>query len=154
MRTSRPPLPSRLPGVRIQKSIYEDTAEFIPDKQAMTEKWTFEDAWPKVATWQRRFGDREGIRDDDWFTTSFLSRRRYVSRGKEGRPAYSGRINGLIQSGGADQLYLALGKLVDNLISPEARVVITTHDELVLECPETLAPKAERWLLGGTCGRP
>jgi DNA polymerase I-like protein with 3'-5' exonuclease and polymerase domains len=116
---------------RYQRSIYEDTADFIPDKQAMAERWAFQDAWPEVARWQQIFEDRQGHEPEAWYTTSFLGRRRYVSRGKEGRPSYNDRLNGPIQAGGADQLYLALGKLLDDLL-PDVHVIITTHDEVVL----------------------
>jgi DNA polymerase I-like protein with 3'-5' exonuclease and polymerase domains len=132
---------------RYQKSIYEDTAELIPDRQAMEEKWAFEEAWPTVLEWQRSFGDRASHDPGAWYTTSFLERRRYVSRGKEGRPSYCDRLNGPIQQGGADQLYLALGKLLDDPL-PDVHVIITTHDEIVLECPVDLVKRAQEWLLG------
>jgi DNA polymerase I len=132
---------------RYQRSIYEDTAELIPDKQAMSERWAFQEAWPEVTKWQQTFGDREGHEPEAWYTVSFLGRRRYVSRGKEGRPSYNDRLNGPIQAGGADQLYLALGKLLDDVL-PDAHVIITTHDEVVLECPVSVAEEALEWLLG------
>src|SRR5215207_2695090 len=132
---------------RYQRSIYEDTAELIPDKQAMSERWAFQEAWPEVTKWQQTFGDREGHEPEAWYTVSFLGRRRYVSRGKEGRPSYNDRLNGPIQAGGADQLYLALGKLLDDVL-PETHVIITTHDEVVLECPVSVAEEALEWLLG------
>jgi DNA polymerase-1 len=131
---------------RYQRSIYEDTAELIPDKQAMSERWAFQEAWPEVTKWQQTFGDREGHEPEAWYTVSFLGRRRYVSRGKEGRPSYNDRLNGPIQAGGADQLYLALGKLLDDVL-PDAHVIITTHDEVVLECPVSIAEEALEWLL-------
>jgi DNA polymerase-1 len=131
---------------RYQRSIYEDTAELIPDRQAMQEKWAFEDAWPEVARWQQIFGDRGGHEPDAWYTTSFLARRRYVGRGKEGRPNYCDRLNGPIQQGGADQLYLALRKLLDDPL-PDVHVIITTHDEVVLEAPAAVAEEALGWLL-------
>ena len=65
---------------RYQRSIYEDTAELIPDKQAMSERWAFQEAWPEVTKWQQTFGDREGHEPEAWYTVSFLGRRRYVSR--------------------------------------------------------------------------
>jgi DNA polymerase-1 len=133
---------------RYQRSIYEDTAEFIPDRQAMEEKWAFEDAWPTVLAWQQGFGDREGTERGAWYTTSFLGRRRYVSRSSKGRPGYCDRLNGPIQSGGADMLYLALVKLLDDPIDEDVHIIITTHDEIVLEVPEHAAREALGWLLG------
>jgi hypothetical protein len=41
---------------------------------------------------------------------------------------------------------LVLGKLLDDVL-PDAHV-ITTHDEVVLECPVSVAEEALEWLLG------
>jgi DNA polymerase I-like protein with 3'-5' exonuclease and polymerase domains len=132
---------------RYQLTVYEDTGELITDKQAMQERWAFREAWPEVAKWQDLFGDRAGYEPDAWYTTSFLGRRRYVGRGHEGRPNYNDRLNGPIQSGGADQLYMALAKLVDDPM-PGVHVIITTHDEVVLEAPVVNAAVALDWLRG------
>jgi DNA polymerase-1 len=130
---------------RYQGVIYDDTAEVIPDKQAKQEKWAFEDAWPGVLKWQRKFGDRGGHEPDAWYTTSFLGRKRWVSRSKDGDPTYTDRLNGPIQAGGGDQLYLALGKMLDDSI-PGVYCIITTHDEVVLECPDNLVAEVQEWL--------
>lgn len=132
---------------RCQRSVYEDTAEVITDLQSKKEKWDFEEAWPGVAAWQQAFGDRAGHEPEAWFTRTFLNRRRYVSPGKEGKPNYCDGLNGPIQSGGADQLYLALAKMVEDHFEG-ARVIVTTHDEIVLECPEEVAEEVLGWLLG------
>jgi len=43
---------------------------------------------------------------------------------------------------------LALGKLLDDVL-PDAHVIITTtHDEVVPECPVSVAEEALEWLLG------
>jgi DNA polymerase I-like protein with 3'-5' exonuclease and polymerase domains len=131
---------------RYQGVIYDDTAEVIPDKQAKQEKRAFEDAWPEVRKWQQKFGDRGGHEPDAWFTTSFLGRKRWVSRSRNGAPAYTDRLNGPIQAGGADQLYLALGRLLDDPLLG-VYVIITTHDEVVLEAPVAVADSALAWLL-------
>jgi DNA polymerase I len=127
--------------------VYKDTAELISEKQAKQEKWAFEEAWPEVHTWQQSFGDRAGHEPEAWYTTSFLGRRRYVGRNKDGRPNYCDRLNGPIQQGGADQLYMALSKMLDDPIEG-VHVIITTHDEIVLECPREIADEAAGWLLG------
>jgi len=132
---------------KYQTSIYEDAAVLIPDMQAMQERWAFMETWPEVAKWQQLFGDRAGHEPDAWYTTSFTGRRRYVSRGREGRPNYCDRLNGPIQAGGADQLYLALARLIEDPLD-NVHVIITTHDEVVLECPATVAEAAKDWLLG------
>jgi DNA polymerase-1 len=131
---------------RYQKSIYEDTAEFIPDEQAKEEKRAFEEAWPQVHRWQKSFGSRSGNEPGAWYTTSSLGRRRYVSRGKEGKPNYCDRLNGPIQQGGADMLYLALSKLLDDPF-PRVHIIITTHDEVVAECPREQSEEVLEWLL-------
>jgi DNA polymerase I len=131
---------------RYQQSIYEDTAEVIPNKQAKAEKRAFQDAWPGVLKWQQEFGDRGGHEPDAWFTTSFLGRKRWVSRSRDGTPTYTDRLNGPIQAGGADQLYLALGRLLDNP-REGVYVIITTHDEVVLEAPVAVADEALAWLI-------
>jgi hypothetical protein len=41
---------------------------------------------------------------------------------------------------------LALGKLLDDLL-PDVHVIITTHDEVVLEAPAAIAEEALMWLL-------
>jgi DNA polymerase-1 len=126
--------------------VYKDTAELISEKQAKQEKWAFEEAWPEVHTWQQAFGDRAGHEPEAWYTTSFLGRRRYVGRSKDGRPNYCDRLNGPIQQGGADQLYMALSKMLDDPL-PGVHVIITTHDEIVLECPREIADEAKGWLV-------
>jgi DNA polymerase I-like protein with 3'-5' exonuclease and polymerase domains len=130
---------------RYQTSIYEDAAELIPDQQAISERQAFQEAWPKVYRWQQIFGDRQGHESEAWYTTSFLGRRRYVSRSRDGKPSYNDRLNGPIQQGGADQLYLALGKLEEDPL-PSVHVIITTHDEVVLECKEEVVVEAKKWL--------
>jgi DNA polymerase I-like protein with 3'-5' exonuclease and polymerase domains len=131
---------------RYQRSVYEDTAEVITDLQAKQEKWAFEEAWPEVATWQQAFGDRAGHEPGAWYTTSFLGRRRYVSRDKEGKPNYCDRLNGPIQQGGADMLYLVLSELLDDPL-PRVHIIITTHDEVVAECPRERSEEVLEWLL-------
>jgi len=132
---------------RYATSVYEDTSTRITDKQAKAEQRAFREAWPGVYRWQQSFGARGGSEPDAWFTTSYLGRRRYVGM-REGAPNYCDRLNAPIQSGGADMLYLALEKLLLNHAATEARVevVITTHDEIVLEVPEAEAEFAKNWL--------
>src|SRR5215218_1528371 len=132
---------------RYATSVYEDTSTRITEKQAKAEQRAFREAWPGVYRWQQSFGARGGSEPDAWFTTSYLGRRRYVGM-REGAPNYCDRLNAPIQSGGADMLYLALEKLLLNHAATEARVevVITTHDEIVLEVPEAEAEFAKNWL--------
>ena len=85
-----------------------------------------------------------------------MGRRRYVSRkwdkGLPGfKPAYTDRLNGPVQSGGADMLYAAMRMLRDdqqNGIFQDVSILLTTHDEIALEAPEGVAVEAKAWLEG------
>ena len=135
---------------RYAQSVYEDTAEKISEEQARAEQKAFRKAWPGVYRWQKDFGARTGEEEDHWYTESFVGRIRYVGQSKDRdgiyTPNYCDRLNGPIQSGGADMLYLALQKLLESRELPVAEIIITTHDEIVLEIPETEAETAELWL--------
>ncbi len=139
---------------RYQTSVFEDTYERIPLKQARDEQEAFRKTWPGVSKWQKGFGDRTGTRDEDWYTTSFLGRRRYVGRKWDKRnghykPDYCDRLNGPIQSGGADMLYTALSYLLEDQESglhEDVKIIITTHDEIVLEAPSEDAESVKGWL--------
>ena len=135
---------------RYAQSVYEDTSEQISEKQARAEQKAFQKAWPGVYQWQKDFGARTGEEEDHWYTESFVGRIRYVGQSKDRdgiyTPNYCDRLNGPIQSGGADMLYLALQKLLESREIPVAEIIITTHDEIVLEIPETEAETAELWL--------
>jgi len=135
------------------KSIFEDTSQRVGEDQAKREQEAFQTAWPKVHRWQRQEGARDGTEPGAWFTTSFVGRRRYVGvrYNREGYPvpAYTDRLNGPVQSGGADMLYVALAMLMDDQESgymAEATVLFTTHDEITLEVPEEMASEAAEWL--------
>jgi DNA polymerase I-like protein with 3'-5' exonuclease and polymerase domains len=43
-------------------------------------------------------------------------------------------------------LYLVLSKLLDNPL-PRVRIIITTHDEVVAECPRERSEEVLEWLL-------
>jgi DNA polymerase I-like protein with 3'-5' exonuclease and polymerase domains len=135
---------------RYAQSVYEDTSEQISEKQARAEQKAFQKAWPGVYQWQKDFGARTGEEEDHWYTESFVGRIRYVGQRKDRdgtyTPNYSDRLNGPIQAGGADMLYLALQKLLETREIPAAEIIITTHDEIVLEVPETEAETARLWL--------
>jgi DNA polymerase I-like protein with 3'-5' exonuclease and polymerase domains len=98
--------------------------------------------WPagnKSSEIGRATSRRLGIRRRSWAAGA-------TSPGAKGRSSYNDRLNGPIQAGGADQLYLALSKLLDDPL-PDVHVIITTHDEVILEAPTAAAQKALEWLL-------
>ena len=132
---------------RHQRTVYEDTATLISNEQAKSEKQAFVDSWPGVVRWQGEFGSRQGNTSEDWYTLSYLGRRRYVSRSSDGTPMYTDRCNGPIQSGGADMLLIALSRLIDDKVAHlDAWVIITTHDEIVLEAAASQAEEVLAWL--------
>jgi hypothetical protein len=131
---------------RYQSVTFEKTGKWIPDDECKTQKRAYHETWRGVTSWQGAFGDRGGHEPDAWFTTSFLGRKRWVSKSSKGTPTYTDRLNGPVQAGGADQLYLALGRLLDDPLEG-VHVIITTHDEVVLEVPADGAESALAWLL-------
>jgi DNA polymerase-1 len=138
--------------MRYATSVYEDTSARITQRQARAEQRAFREAWPGVYRWQQHFGARDGTEPDAWFTTSYLGRRRYVGIApRDGAPNYCDRLNGPIQAGGADMLYLALARLAEDknagVLPEEAEIIFTTHDEIVLEVPDAGAERARRALV-------
>jgi DNA polymerase I-like protein with 3'-5' exonuclease and polymerase domains len=121
--------------------------EKIPEEQAKAEQAAFRKAWPGVYQWQKAFGSRSGEEENHWYTESFVGRIRYVGQKKDKRtgaysPNYCDRLNGPIQAGGADMLYLALQKLLEDPV-PGVEILITKHDEIVLEVSHERAHEAE-----------
>jgi DNA polymerase-1 len=141
-------------AARYAQSAYEDTAERVSEEQARAEQEAFRTAWPGVYRWQQEFGDADGTDETDWYTLSFVGRRRYVGQKKDKysggyKPSYCDRLNAPIQSGGADMLYVALELLLkdkEDGLFPEVEVIITTHDEIVLEAPEEVGKSTQAWL--------
>jgi DNA polymerase I-like protein with 3'-5' exonuclease and polymerase domains len=129
---------------RYAQSVYEDTAEPLPIDQARAEQKAFQTAWTRVKEWQQEEGSRTGAAPEHWYTESFVGRRRYVDQKKDKysdvyKPSYCDRLNGPVQSGGADMLYVALAELLQDKetgLYPDAEILFTTHDEIVLEAPK------------------
>ena len=138
------------------RTVYEDTFQQIPEKQAVKERDAFREAWPAVFRWQREFGACDGADEDDWYTLSPLGRRRYVGQRKNEwqdkyLPNYSDRLNAPVQSAGADMLYTALALLLEDKERGRglgAEIIITTHDEIVLEASEEEEEAAREWVEG------
>jgi DNA polymerase I-like protein with 3'-5' exonuclease and polymerase domains len=65
------------------------------------------------------------------------------------RPKYTDRLNGPVQSTGADILYRTLYKLdtdQQTRVFADAEILISSHDEIVLQASESSAPDAAAWL--------
>jgi DNA polymerase-1 len=85
---------------------------------------------------------REGRRSDGPVATRTLSGRRRLNVVE-----YTQKINTPIQSAAADVFKLAMGLLCESReIVPSARLVLSVHDELVVEVDEAEADTARRWL--------
>ena len=74
-----------------------------------------------------------------------LGWRRVVAPDQGGKPKYTERLNGPIQSTAGDILYLTLQKLAAHP-HPGTHFLLSVHDELVLECPKEDARGVALWL--------
>ncbi len=106
-------------------------------------------AFPDFYGWQRAFGSRPGGKEEDFETRSVLGRRRVVAPDASGKPKYTDRLNGPIQTTGVDVLYRTLKRLMkdqDESVCSEATFLFSSHDEIVFECPETSKEEVIEWL--------
>jgi DNA polymerase-1 len=138
---------------RYRETVLEDTGNVLPKEEAKRDQAAFREAWPGVYAWQKRFGARHGSEPDAWVTRSVRGRRRYVSRSRDRygrfRPKYTDRLNGPIQSTGADILYSTLCRLDTEQragIFADVEILISSHDEIVLHAPESSAQEVAEWL--------
>ena len=141
-------------GVRTyRETTLEDYGMVLTEKEGKRDQAAFREAWPGVYVWQKRFGARHGSEPDAWVTRSVRGRRRYVSRSRDRygkyRPKYTDRLNGPVQSTGADILYRTLCRLDAEQragIFAEVEILISSHDEIVLHAPQSSTPEAAEWL--------
>jgi DNA polymerase I-like protein with 3'-5' exonuclease and polymerase domains len=132
------------------RSVYQKTSERISEEEAKANQKAFQETWRGVYRWQKTFGSRSGSKPEHWYTESFVGRRRYVSRKWDTalpgwKPSYTDRLNGPVQSGGADMLYTAMNLLGEDQqrgMFDDVRILLTTHDEIALEAPEEVAEDA------------
>jgi len=137
-------------------SVFKDSYEEISTRQAKAELAAYRETWPGVVQWQKSFGSRSGTQEDHWYAESFIGRRRYVKRAwdkyaKAWKPKYTERLNAPVQSGGADMLYRAIEYLIADQqagLYKDVSIIITTHDEVVLEAPAASGPAVKTWLEG------
>lgn len=115
----------------------------LSEQEAKRLREGFRKAWPTVREGQQRYGAEPSFE-----TRTLFGRRRIVNPDRDGTPKYTDRLNAPIQGTGVDILKLALGRLWRGREErPEVRVVLTVHDEIVLECPEGEAEGVEVWLV-------
>jgi DNA polymerase I-like protein with 3'-5' exonuclease and polymerase domains len=141
-------------GVRTyRQTTLEDYGLVLTEEEGTRDQAAFREAWPGVYAWQKRFGARHGSEPDAWVTRSVRGRRRYVSRSRDGygrfRPKYTDRLNGPVQSTGADILYRTLCRLDTEQragIFADVEVLISSHDEIVLHAPRSSAEEVAEWL--------
>jgi DNA polymerase I-like protein with 3'-5' exonuclease and polymerase domains len=141
-------------AMRFQQYVYQKTSERMDEKEAKAAQKAFQQTWRGVHRWQKRFGSRSGSKDEHWYTESFVGRRRYVSHKWDTelagwKPAFTDRLNGPVQSGGADMLYTAMNLLREDQqrgMFTRVNILLTTHDEIALEAPEAVAEDARMWL--------
>jgi len=135
-----------------REATFRKTGKRVSKEDAETHRKVFRDTWKGVRAWQQKEGPRDGSCEEDWYMKSFYGRRRYVDpqwndRIEDYVPKYTDRLNAPVQSGGVDMLFLALAMLQDDTAAEAGvEIIITTHDEIVLEVPESEVEVAEHWL--------
>ena len=136
-----------------RQTTLEDYGIVLTEEEGKRDQDAFREAFPGVYAWQKRFGSRHGSESDAWVTRSVRGRRRYVSRSRDRygrfRPKYTDRLNGPVQSTGADILYMTLCKLDADQrtgVFADVEVLISAHDEIVLHTPESSAEEVAEWL--------
>lgn len=90
------------------------------------------------------------------YITTLLGRKRRVpalnSRNDKIRMGAERQVfNSLIQGGAGDILKLAMIRL-DAILPPEAKIVMTVHDEIVVSCPEEIAEEVARLMTEAMTG--
>jgi len=108
----------------------------ITEPQARSYLDTFFASYPRLDRWRRSFP-----RDTPVDTRTLSGRRRLAVAD------YTRKINSPIQGSAADIFKVAMGLLFETRAQvPDARLVLSVHDELVLEVAEPEADAARTWL--------
>lgn len=124
------------------EATYKDYGIVLPEDDANRLREGFRRAWPGIRQWQQCYGTEPSFE-----TRALLGRRRVVNPDRKGKPKYTDRLNAPIQGTGVDILKLALGRLWQRREEhPDAHVVLTVHDEIVIECLESEAKAVKGWL--------
>jgi DNA polymerase I-like protein with 3'-5' exonuclease and polymerase domains len=104
--------------------------------QALGIRTRFFSAYPALARWHADCSKLAAAKAPEVRTA--LGRRRLISSGADRWQRFTALINAPVQGGAADGLKRAMVDLARDL-PPGARIVSTIHDELLLECEESLA---------------
>jgi DNA polymerase I len=103
------------------------------------------EAYPDIGRWHQR--EAEESERGNFETYTLMGRRRVVEPDYEGKPKFTERLNAPVQGTAADILKLAMARLWEAREEhPNAFVVLTVHDEVVIECDAQEAPEIARWL--------
>ena len=106
--------------------------------QAERYRERFFEAYPAVRTWHRK--ESKSFDAGDKTARSLTGRMRRVGR-------FTEKINAPVQGTAADGMKMALALLWERRDeSPGAVPILAVHDEIVVECEEGDAEKAEKWL--------
>jgi DNA polymerase-1 len=106
--------------------------------QAERYRERFFKAYPAIRSWHRKEGKSFGSRDNA--ARSLTGRMRRVGR-------FTEKINAPVQGTAADGMKMALALLWERRHErPGAVPILAVHDEIVVECDEGDADKAEAWL--------
>jgi DNA polymerase I len=103
------------------------------------------EAYPDIGLWHQR--EAAESERGNFETYTLMGRRRVVEPDYEGKPTFTERLNAPVQGTAADILKLAMARLWEAREEHlNAFVVLTVHDEVVVECDEQKAPEIARWL--------
>jgi DNA polymerase-1 len=110
----------------------------LTEAEAAALRETFFRAYPGLRRWHR-------AQPDGPMTTKTI-----VGRKRFGVEKFTEKLNSVVQGSGADGLKLALAELWESRERercPQARPVLTVHDEIVVEAPADAAEAAREWLV-------
>jgi DNA polymerase I len=103
------------------------------------------EAYPDIGLWHQR--EAAESERGNFETYTLMGRRRVVEPDHTGKPKFTERLNAPAQGTAADILKLAMARLWEARGEhPNAFVVLTVHDEVVIECEAQEAPGIARWL--------
>jgi len=105
-------------------------------EEAMKFRDRFFAHYAQIARWHSRALRMAGEGAPE--TRTALGRRRLIPGGANRWGRFTALVNAPVQGGSADGMKAAMVALAKEL-PPQARIVCTIHDELVAECPESIA---------------
>jgi DNA polymerase-1 len=120
---------------RLRVYAYTTYGVVLAPAEAMRYRELFFAAYPGLRRWHER--QPRGVVE----TRTLAGRRRL------GVERFTDKLNSPVQGSGADVLKLALARLWESReLAPSARLLLSVHDELVVECPVADADAVATWL--------